>query len=191
MRKGIVSILLGLVLVLSGCGNSGSSPAVTSKPAEPPATVKTAENTTQQPKAAVQDTTTKPEVASQTKEAADSKANGDDGEKTSKEEDVLDILTTQVPEIKTFSDNIDRYNKDNPGTHSELIMRIDAKPDPASSDPNLKKFYEVYVGESMQDHTNRMATFLVREDLKEIRVEDPVTGEYISLREWQKKNSEQ
>lgn len=46
----------------------------------------------------------------------------------------------------------------------------------------------VYVGENHDDHTVRWNTFLVGKNLSEILVDDPLTGNYISLHEWRNKN---
>ncbi len=96
---------------------------------------------------------------------------------------VMEYLMEQVPEIVEFNSRVQEYNQSNK-TSGKPIMRIDSTPDSNGVTPYEKDYYAVYIGESLDNHTNRWATFLVRKDLKEILADDPLTGQYITLPLW-------
>lgn len=104
------------------------------------------------------------------------------------EDQVTGYLMEQVPEIAQFNSQVEDYNKTN-GSSGKPIMRIDSVPDSNGITPYERDFYAVYIGESMDSHTNRWATFLVRKDLKEILADDPATGQYITLQQWREQKN--
>lgn len=105
---------------------------------------------------------------------------------TATEEEAIQYLLAQVPEISTFNKTVEDYSKANNTPGNKPILRVDSSPNPSGTDPYEKNFYFIYIGESTDDHTNRWGTFLVRQDLQEILVDDPVTGQYIGLDAWRR-----
>jgi len=95
------------------------------------------------------------------------------------EETVFNYLEENVPEIAEYRDYLENNNG---GT---LIMRLDGTPDETSND-EFARNYQIYVGEDLGDHTSRWYSFYVNKDMDEIKVEDVVSGELISLAAWRK-----
>ncbi|MGE5328587.1 MAG: hypothetical protein ACM3KR_03660 [Deltaproteobacteria bacterium] len=100
-----------------------------------------------------------------------------------------DYLLKEVPEIDKFRKDIENNNKSN-DFKSRFIIRLDSSPNPNSTDKYAKDYFEIYVGEDLGDHTSRWNSFLVRQDLKEILVDDVISGEWISLEEWRAKQNQ-
>lgn len=105
------------------------------------------------------------------------------GEVASAGDAALEYLQTQVPEMGDYAQLIETYNQEN-GTNNKMIVMINAEPDPGAESIYQQEYYDVYVGEDLGDHTSRWTSFLIRQDLSEILVDDALTGEYISLEEW-------
>ena len=97
----------------------------------------------------------------------------------------VDYLLAQVPEIEEFRQMIQSFNADN-NTANALVIYLNGEPDPTSSDIYRNHYYDIYVGEDLGSHTSRYATFLVSQDLQEILVEDPASGDYLSLEDWRR-----
>jgi len=104
-------------------------------------------------------------------------------EADAKGQQAVDYLLAEVGEIAEFGQMIEDNNREN-GTDNKLIIYINGEPDPLSSDSYRAFYYDIYVGEDLGSHTSRYATFLVQQDLQEILVDDPISGEYISLADW-------
>ncbi len=100
-----------------------------------------------------------------------------------KGQQAVEFLLAEVGEIAAFEQMIEDNNLEN-GTDNKLVIYINGEPDPLSSDSYQAFYYDIYVGEDLGSHTSRYATFLVQQDFEEILVDDPVTGEYISLADW-------
>ncbi|WP_187274473.1 hypothetical protein [Paenibacillus sp. N3.4] len=49
-----------------------------------------------------------------------------------------------------------------------------------------RKYYDLLIGEILSDHIVRWHTFYLSENLKEILVDDVITGDNITLDEWRK-----
>ena len=106
------------------------------------------------------------------------------------EETAIRYLLAQVPEIAAYHKMVEDYSIANNTPGNKPILRVDSAPNPSSSDTYEKNYYFIYVGETTDDHTNRWATFLVRQDLQEILVDDPITGQYIGLDGWRENNQQ-
>ncbi len=101
----------------------------------------------------------------------------------SKAQAAVDYLQEQVPEISNYASLINQYNQEN-ATDNKLVIYVNGVPEPTSSDIYRNNYFNIYVGEDLGTHTSRFATFLVRQDLQEILVDDVLTGQYITLAEW-------
>lgn len=113
----------------------------------------------------------------------ESKAASPSASATVSGQDVFNYLMAQVPEIAAYRKEIGDYNQASQ-TDFKFMMRIDGYPDPGAADSLLRDYYDVYVGEDAGDHTNRWATFYVKQDLQVIIVDDALTGSQISLAAW-------
>ncbi|NLW91199.1 MAG: hypothetical protein GXY34_06320 [Syntrophomonadaceae bacterium] len=104
-------------------------------------------------------------------------------ERLDQEERVLMYLEQTVPEVKEFRENIEDYNNSS-HTRYGLIMRVDAHPDPQSTDMLTRDYYYIYVGSDMGTHTSRWNSFYVEKDLSAVLVENLTGGSPLSLEEW-------
>lgn len=100
-----------------------------------------------------------------------------------KEEQVLVYLEKTVPEVKDFARNIDSYNKDS-NSQCQLVMRIDAIPDPQAADALTRDFYYIYVGSDMGTHTSRWNSFYVKKDFSTVLVENLTGGSPLTVEQW-------
>ncbi len=99
---------------------------------------------------------------------------------------ISEYLFQQVPEIKHFSNFIAKRDS---AVH--FVYYIESYPDPKSSNPYKKEYYEVYVGESHTDHQVRWNTFLVRKDFNGILVRDHLNFDVITLEQWRRNKDTQ
>jgi hypothetical protein len=99
------------------------------------------------------------------------------------DEQVFQYLNQKVPELNGFDQGIKEYNQINQ-THSRLIMRVDAVPNPQATDLLKRDYYYVYVGSDMEDTVSQWNGFYVKKDLTEIMVEDLTGGAPLTLNQW-------
>lgn len=99
--------------------------------------------------------------------------------------EVTEYLILNVPEINEFEKEINELSNG----EVTLMIRIDRVPG-QQSDSKYKDYYLIYVGENHDTYGVRWNSFYVRKDLKEILVDNVVTGEVISIEEWRKMKRE-
>jgi hypothetical protein len=90
---------------------------------------------------------------------------------------VINYLQNSVPEIDDFERLLLKSNV-------KMIIRIDGNK--TNLDNSNNQYYSIYVGENHADHTVRWHTFLVKENLSDIYVDDVITGTYHTLNEWRR-----
>ncbi len=100
------------------------------------------------------------------------------------EDEAIQYLLNQVQEIKEYQKLVTDAALDSGTPGNKPIIRVDAAPDPNAAELFAQNFYEIYVGETTDTHTNRFATFYVRKDLQEILADNPETGDTVSLEKW-------
>jgi hypothetical protein len=94
---------------------------------------------------------------------------------------ITEYLIDSIPEIEQFEKQI---ISDSDGAVT-IIMRLDRIPDKNSNDP-YRNYYCVYVGEDHKEYTVRWHSVFVSYDMKEILIDDVVTGEVLTLEQWRK-----
>ncbi|CAN7548811.1 hypothetical protein LJR153_003966 [Paenibacillus sp. LjRoot153] len=93
--------------------------------------------------------------------------------------EIMDFLVQSVPEIRQYKQMIET-NKSKVLFLSDGLISVLDRPG---------KYYDMYIGESFSDHVVRWNTFYVSEDMKEILVEDVITGNILTLEEWRKRGA--
>lgn len=186
MKNVIVMGLTICIISLIGC-NKPETPTA-SEITEPATVVETSVESTTEPVVTENSTEQIATETETTEVPLDSTAKTSGNSCTASEADAIQYLMAQVPEIAAFNKMVVDYSKANNAPGNKPILRIDGKPNPSSVDVYEKNFFFIYIGEITEDHTNRWATFLVRQDMQEILVDDPVTGQYIGLDAWRRNN---
>lgn len=92
------------------------------------------------------------------------------------DDQVINYLKSKVTEIAIEGQLLATKN-------TKLTMYVEGKK--AYRDEDNALYFSVYVGESHPDHNVRWQTFLVKEDLTDIYVQDYLTGSYKPLKDWQ------
>ncbi|MGE5391610.1 MAG: lipoprotein [Deltaproteobacteria bacterium] len=104
-------------------------------------------------------------------------------EQLDEEERILIYLEKAVPEVREFRENVESYNQSG-NAGCGLIIRIDAAPDPQSSDTLTRDYYCIYVGSDLGTHTSRWNSFYVKKDLTEVLVENLTGGSPMTVGQW-------
>ncbi|WP_171686042.1 hypothetical protein [Paenibacillus planticolens] len=101
-------------------------------------------------------------------------------EKRKSVEELMDFLTKNVAEVEKYKQMIES-NKSKVVFFNDGLLIIPER---------TGKYYDIYIGESLTDHIVRWHTFYVSEDMKEILVDDVITGDNVTLDEWRKRGAQ-
>lgn len=92
--------------------------------------------------------------------------------------ELIDYLKQNVPEVSSYVDTLSKNKNVTP------ILYIERSPNPSSSDPYLRDYYIIYVGEQHEDHITNTYTFAINKDNKQILYYDVANNKYETLQEW-------
>ncbi|KHD34905.1 hypothetical protein NL50_15740 [Clostridium acetobutylicum] len=96
----------------------------------------------------------------------------------SKEQELVNYLTSNVSEVKSFVD----VHANN--TTSKASIYVERYPDETSTNTYEKSYYIIYVGEAFSDHTVNTYRFAINKDTNEILYYDTANDKYETLTEW-------